>query len=63
VITARLARRPFPYRRPGRYLRDGARVGRWHRAGADRAAVGYAGLRRARSVRQLGASRPAARRV
>ena len=37
------------------------RRGRRDRAGADRPAVGHAGLRRARPVRQHGAHRPAAR--
>ena len=40
-------RRPLPHRRPRRHLREAARLGRRDRAGADRAAVGHAGLRRA----------------
>jgi len=60
---ALLRRGGLPQRRPRRHLREGARLGRRDRAGADRAAVGHAGLRHARPVRQPGAHRPAARRV
>ena len=43
----RAERRPLPHRRPRRHLREAARLGRRDRAGADRAAVGDARLRRA----------------
>ncbi len=56
-------RRPLPQRRPRRHLRKAARLRRRDRAGAHRAAVGHAGLRRARPVRQPGTHRPAARRL
>ena len=46
------------------YLRTpGPRLGRGDRAGTGRAAMGHAGLRRTRPVRQPGAYRPAARLV
>ena len=41
----RAERRPLPHRRPRRHLREGARLRRRHRPGADRSAVGPAGLR------------------
>ncbi len=56
-------RRSLQHRRPRRHLRAVARRGRRDRAGANRSAVGHAGLCRARSVREHGAHRPAAGRL
>ncbi len=56
-------RRPLPQRRPRRHLRQAGRRRRRDRAGADRPALGHAGLRRARPVRQHDPHRPATRRV